>query len=200
MGGAKRSINLCATKRCAAVGGEGIDDLQLDEDGFAQITRAEWERRFRPMRDAGGGLRDFWGVDGVEECSERDPRCLWTEVQVDEGLAVYPGMHGCNRVAHYYTEVPAPEDMLIEVWDEPSWSAEEVEFIRRGVAAWQAEVGVPPTVIASYDFCEWLIGFEDNERAEELVAWGAARLFETHFPELEDFDTVDDYWEDEGDA
>lgn len=189
-----------STKRSTAKD-EGIEGLAFDENGFVQITWAEWERRFRPIRDAHGDIRDFWGVEGVEEFAERDPLCLWTEFQADEeGLAIHSGFCRGNRVAHYYTEFPVPEDLLIEVWDEPSWSEEEVEFIRRGVAAWQAEVGVPPTVIASYDFCEWFIGFEDDERAEELVVWGADRLLATHFPELEDFDTVDDYWEDEGDA
>jgi len=173
---------------------QGIDGLQFDENGFVQMGWAEWERRFRPIRDEHGDIRDFWGVGGVEEYAERDSRCLWTEVQADEeGLAVYSGLWRGNRVAHYYTELPVPEDMLVEVWDEPAWSDEDVEFIRRGVAAWQAEVGVPPTVLASYDFCEWFIGFEDDGRAEELVVWGASRLFETHFPELEDFDSLDAY-------
>ena len=75
----------------SAIEGKGVEGLAFDEDGFVQLGWEEWERRFRPIRDEHGSIRDFWGVEGVEECAERDPLCLWTEVQVEGGFAIYNG-------------------------------------------------------------------------------------------------------------
>ena len=86
----------------------GIEGLVFD-DGFVSITHEEWQDRFPLVENASGDIQ----CDSSEVPSELDSEYLWTEVQVDEGFAVYSGSCSINRYCHYISTVPVSGDLRI---------------------------------------------------------------------------------------
>jgi len=133
-----------------------LDGLEIRGD-FVSITTEEWEERFRPLREDGN---DYYRSYDTHERGDQDfvlsqpADRIWTEVQTEEGTAIHNGYQRVDRLGYYVTEVPCPEDITVQVWDEP-WGDGGEEFIRSGVAAWQREFGFDEDSIAEDAFQSW---------------------------------------------
>ncbi|MHB1327545.1 MAG: hypothetical protein ACYC2K_05020 [Gemmatimonadales bacterium] len=86
-----------------------------------RIDEFEFAASYRPILAADGSWRDFFWKD--------DPECLaaiaeadaedrvWTLVDADGFTLVMSGKHIVNRLEYYITEVPAPREEDVEVYD-----------------------------------------------------------------------------------
>jgi hypothetical protein len=61
-----------------------------------------------------GSLFETYGQE-LAFIRQQDPRCIWTLMEGDSGLAVVSGMHFVNRLGYLISRVPAPENAFIEV-------------------------------------------------------------------------------------
>jgi hypothetical protein len=86
-----------------------------------RIDESEFEQTYRPLRAPNGSWRDFnWTVPSDLEAItqvEREGR-LWTRMDEDGFLFTGSGYHYVNRLGYVITEVPVPDDVSIDVYDE----------------------------------------------------------------------------------
>ena len=179
-----------ASKGRCHVQPQGVDGLQFD-NGFVSIGWDEWTLRFKPLVDRNGSIRQVLQNDDVDYIRLGDAH-LWTEFQTDdgEGFAIGSGWRFVNRVAHYLTEVPVPEGLYIQVWDEP-WTEEDERFVREAITEWQSEFGVVEDEVAVEDFERWFVETypEHRDLAEAGDLYG---LIGNRFDDLDVLDVLDD--------
>lgn len=92
------------------------------------IGEDEWIETHRPVPspsadggfDFGSGptLLDWTKADDAAVIDAADPKCIWTVVEGDDGMAIVAGLHRVNRIGHILTEIPSPYDDLEVVLDE----------------------------------------------------------------------------------
>lgn len=93
---------------------------------FIQLTEDEFDARYPLVPNhlnpsAGWGLGDGPGclfeTYGEEFAFVRrqNPRCVWTLVDGDDGVALASGLHFVNRVGYLISTVPIRDNTFIEV-------------------------------------------------------------------------------------
>ena len=92
------------------------DYVRLDEPVF--------EASFRPLRDAGGGWREFdWTIPSdlrtIREATAEHR--IWTIVDVDGFVLLTAGWHFVNRLGYVVTDGPFPAGAEIDVYDEEEY-------------------------------------------------------------------------------
>jgi hypothetical protein len=95
---------------------------------YPRLTDIEFEDTHRPIRAKDGSWRDFSWVDpdDIAAIHQADQeRRLWTIIDFDGVVGLGSGNHFVNRLGYVITEVPVPDDLVIDVIDDDDF--EELE-------------------------------------------------------------------------
>ena len=80
------------------------------------MTYSEWANKYLPIENPSDGSI-FWETYGadLETVNEQNPLCVWTDVDDGHINLILNGVHSCNRLGFYITEIPFEEGEDIEV-------------------------------------------------------------------------------------
>lgn len=94
---------------------------------FIEQTFESWLEEFKPITnhldpnasfqdESGKGIMFETYGDEVEFVKKQDPRCIWTYGDGDDGGGyIWNGWHFVNRLGYFITEVPCPENTMIQI-------------------------------------------------------------------------------------
>jgi hypothetical protein len=94
---------------------------------FIEQTFDSWLEEFKPITnhldphasfqdESGKGIMFETYGDEVEFVKKQDPRCIWTYGDGDDGGGyIWNGWHFVNRLGYFITEVPCPENTMIQI-------------------------------------------------------------------------------------
>jgi len=94
---------------------------------FIEQTFESWLEEFKPITnhldpnasfqdESGKGIMFETYGDEVEFVKKQDPRCIWTYGDGDDGGGyIWSGWHFVNRLGYFITEVPCPENTMIQI-------------------------------------------------------------------------------------
>ena len=94
---------------------------------FIEQTFDSWLEEFKPITnhldpnasfqdESGKGIMFETYGDEVEFVKKQDPRCIWTYGDGDDGGGyIWSGWHFVNRLGYFITEVPCPENTMIQI-------------------------------------------------------------------------------------
>lgn len=94
---------------------------------FIEQTFDSWLEEFKPITnhldphasfqdESGTGIMFETYGDEVEFVKKQDPRCIWTYGDGDDGGGyIWSGWHFVNRLGYFITEVPCPENTMIQI-------------------------------------------------------------------------------------
>ena len=99
---------------------------------FIEQTFESWLEEFKPITnhldpnasfqdESGKGIMFETYGDEVEFVKKQDPRCIWTYGDGDDGGGyIWSGWHLVNRIGYFITEVPFPDNTIIQIQINPS--------------------------------------------------------------------------------
>lgn len=87
------------------------------------ITEDEFDAEFKPIespgQQAGSHLWERHEIDAAMKAGTITEKQVWTFVDDGEGgYGILPGFHMVNKIEYMVTEVPADEDVTVEIPDE----------------------------------------------------------------------------------
>jgi hypothetical protein len=90
--------------------------VREDEKPFVEITEDEFYETYRPRARAAPNTHMFetYGRD-MKFVLKQDPRTIWTLMQYDGPEFIWSGLHFGNRIGHFISKVPVPEEMEFQV-------------------------------------------------------------------------------------
>jgi len=136
--------------------GKGIEGLEFDS-GFIEISWDEWRTRFLPIPqpDTGDEFWDYGPPAWNDRLREQDPACFWTLISEGGLDFIHSGFRVVNRLGYYITTVPVPENVLIQVFDEP-WSPEQVKEVLEVIRRCQRDTDCPEEIVDIPALWDWL--------------------------------------------
>ena len=88
---------------------------------YLRLTDFEFKDTYRPIRAKDGSWRDFSWVDPDDLASIQKAdlqRRLWTILDFDGAVGLGSGNHFVNRLGYVITEVPVPDNVIVDVIDD----------------------------------------------------------------------------------
>ncbi len=91
---------------------------------FKKITNKFFRTTYKPIKNSlaiypayNGCMFGTYGIEFeyVKEILKELPSCVWTVVEADGVLIICSGFHFINRCGYIITEIPCPDDTLIQV-------------------------------------------------------------------------------------
>ena len=101
-------------------------------DNFIELGEEEWFNTYKPIinhldphasfqTDEGVGYMFETYGDEVEFVKKQNPNCIWTYGDGDDGGGyIWSGWHFVNRLGYFITEVPFPDNTIIQIQINPS--------------------------------------------------------------------------------
>lgn len=102
---------------------------------YRRITEDQFNDEFKPVKnhlvsDASnnGAMFETYGpeLEHVQQVATTEPNRVWTVVDSD-GWGIASGFHLVNRLGYIITEVPAPDNVAIEVYDPDEEALDDAE-------------------------------------------------------------------------
>jgi hypothetical protein len=101
-------------------------------DNFIELGEEEWFNTYKPIinhldpnasfqTDEGVGYMFETYGDEVEFVKKQNPNCIWTYGDGDDGGGyIWSGWHLVNRIGYFITEVPFPDNTIIQIQINPA--------------------------------------------------------------------------------
>jgi hypothetical protein len=91
-------------------------------DNFIELTEEEWFDTYKPIKNTiesnssfGGHMFETYG-DEVEFVKTQDPNRIWMLGDGDDGgMYIWSGWGFVNRIGYFVTEVPFPDNTIIQI-------------------------------------------------------------------------------------
>ena len=99
----------------------------MSTNTFIEMTFEDWEKTYKPIPnhiDENASFQDDNNVgimfetygDEVAFVKKADPAHIWTYGDGDDGGGyIWSGWHFVNRLGYFITEVPCPEDVIVQI-------------------------------------------------------------------------------------
>ena len=107
---------------------------------YIEMTMEEWEATYKPIpnhlddnasfqNEGGDGIMFETYGEEVEFVKQQDPNCIWTYITGDNNTSyISSGWHFVNRIGYFITEVPCPENAMIDIClEEANYMCENCE-------------------------------------------------------------------------
>jgi len=91
-------------------------------DNFIELTEEEWFDTYKPIKNTiepnssfGGHMFETYG-DEVDFVKTQDPNRIWMLGDGDDGgMYIWSGWGFVNRIGYFVTEVPFPDNTIIQI-------------------------------------------------------------------------------------